>query len=147
MRVIVQRSLKSSVSVNKKIVGKIDKGLVLLVAFKKGDTEEEIDYLVKKILNLRIFEDEKGLMNKSLVDIKGNILSISQFTLYGNASNGNRPSFIDALESDKAKILYKTFNNKLKCLVPVETGIFGAEMLVNIKNDGPTTIILEKEHI
>lgn len=144
MKVIVQRSLNSSVSVDNKIVGKIAKGVVLLVGFTKGDTIKEIDYLAKKVVNLRIFDDENGVMNKSLLDINGEILSISQFTLYANTSKGNRPSYIDALNSSEALPLYNLFNEKLKEYnIKVETGIFGADMLVNINNDGPITIILE----
>ena len=144
MRVVVQRSKKSSVSVNNKIVGIIDKGLVLLVGFKQDDNIEDIDYIVKKIINLRIFEDENNLMNKSIKDVNGSILSISQFTLYGNAKKGNRPSFIEAMKYEEAEKLYCIFNKKLKeNNVKVETGIYGEDMLVNINNDGPVTIILE----
>lgn len=143
MRILVQRSLKSSVCVNNEIVGKIDKGLVLLVGFTHTDTSEDIDYLVKKVINLRIFDDENGVMNKSVLDISGSILSISQFTLYANSKKGNRPSYIDAMGGDNAKKLYDEFNNKLKEYLNVETGIFGADMKVNITNDGPVTILLE----
>ena len=143
MRVLVQRSLKSSVSVNNKIVGSIDSGLVLLVGFTDGDNSEKIDYLVKKVLNLRIFDDENGIMNKSVLDVNGSILSISQFTLYADTKKGNRPSYIDALSGDRAIKLYHEFNNKLKEYINVETGIFGADMKVNINNDGPITILLE----
>ncbi len=143
MRIVVQRSLESSVSVEQKQVGKIDKGLVLLVGFTHNDTIEDIDYMVKKVLNLRIFDDENGVMNKSVLDINGSILSISQFTLYGNAEKGNRPSYIAALGGNEATKLYDIFNNKLKEYIKVETGIFGADMKVNINNDGPVTILLE----
>ena len=143
MKILVQRSLESSVSVNNEMVGKIDKGLVLLVGFTHTDTSDDIDYLVKKVINLRIFDDENGVMNKSVLDVGGSILSISQFTLYANSKKGNRPSYIDAMGGDSAKELYDEFNNKLKQYVNVETGIFGADMKVNIINDGPVTIILE----
>ena len=143
MRVLVQRSKKSSVKVNGKIVGKIDKGLVLLVGFTNGDNNEDIDYLVNKILNLRIFDDENHIMNKSILDVKGQILSISQFTLYAQTRKGNRPSYNEALDSIKALELYKIFNEKLRQKVIVEEGIFGEEMLVNIENDGPVTIFFE----
>ena len=143
MRVLVQRSLNSSVSVNNKLVGSIDNGLVLLVGFTDRDTSNDIDYLVKKVINLRIFDDENGVMNKSILDRGGSILSISQFTLYGDTSKGNRPSYIKALSGDNAIKLYEEFNDKLKKYVKVETGIFGAEMIVNITNDGPVTIIIE----
>lgn len=144
MKVLVQRSLESSVVVDNKVVGKIDKGLVLLVGFTEGDNIKDIDYLAKKVVNLRIFDDEAGVMNKSLLDIGGSILSISQFTLYADSKKGNRPSYIKALHSSEALPLYEEFNNKLKEYnVNVETGIFGADMKVNITNDGPITIILE----
>lgn len=145
MRVVVQRSLESSVSVDSKIVGRINGGLVLLVGFTPGDTEKEIDYMVKKVLNLRIFDDEDGVMNKSILDVGGEILSISQFTLYGNAEKGNRPSYIKAMRGEDATELYDLFNKKLRENIKVETGIFGADMLVNINNNGPVTILLEKE--
>ncbi len=144
MRVIVQRSKESSVSVQGKIIGEIKKGLVILVGFTSGDDANKIDKMVKKILNLRIFDDENGVMNKSLLDIKGEILSISQFTLYANTKKGNRPSYIEALNGQEAIKLYDLFNQKLKEYVPVKTGKFGADMVVNIKNDGPVTISLEE---
>ena len=143
MRVVVQRSLNSHVSVGEKVVGEIDKGLVILVGFTENDSEKEIDYLVSKIVNLRIFDDENGVMNKSILEINGSILSISQFTLYANCKKGNRPSYIEALESKKAKPLYELFNQKLKKYCKVEEGIFGENMKVSIQNDGPITILLE----
>lgn len=144
MKVVVQRSLASSVSINNKIVGKIDKGLVLLVGFTEGDNEEIIDKMVKKIINLRIFDDENGVMNKSLLEVNGSVLSISQFTLYANTKKGNRPSYIEALNGNLASPLYDLFNKKLEEQgVIVETGVFGADMKVSITNDGPVTIILE----
>jgi len=143
MRALVQRSLHSSVSVDDKIVGKINNGLVLLVGFTLDDSEKDIDYLVKKIVNLRIFEDEDNIMNKSILDVGGEILSISQFTLYAETKKGNRPSYINALNSIDAEKLYKLFNEKLSQFVKVETGVFGADMIVSIKNDGPVTILLE----
>ncbi len=145
MRVVVQRVKKSSVKINGKIVGKSDYGYMLLVSFTEGDNEKVIDYMVNKICNLRIMDDDNGVMNKSILDIKGNILSISQFTLYGDAKKGNRPSYIKALNGEKASKLYDMFNEKLGKLVPTETGIFGSEMEVELINDGPITIILEKE--
>lgn len=147
MRVLVQRSLNSSVSVNNKIVGRIDKGLVLFVGFRNDDTLEDINYLVKKIINLRIFDDELGVMNKSLKDIDGNILSISQFTLYANTKKGNRPSYIDSMNGNEAIKLYDIFNSELrKNNIKVETGIFGSDMKVSILNDGPVTILLESRN-
>lgn len=144
MRVLVQRSLNSNVSVDNKIIGSIDKGLVLLVGFTQDDNEEKINHLVKKVINLRIFDDENGVMNKSILDVGGEILSISQFTLYGNAEKGNRPSYIKALNGEEAINLYNKFNEELGNFVKVETGKFGADMKVNIINDGPTTILLER---
>lgn len=145
MKVVVQRVLSSSVEVNNKIVGQINKGLMLLVGFTDSDTDKEIDYMVDKIINLRIFDDENGVMNKSLIDINGSILSISQFTLYADTRKGRRPSYIKALNGDKAILLYDKFNNKLKEEnIKVETGIFGADMKVSLINDGPITIMLEK---
>lgn len=146
MRIIVQRCDKAEVRVKGKIVGKINYGMMLLVSFTYGDTEKEIDYLVNKVLNLRIFDDENGVMNKSILDINGEILSISQFTLYANTSKGNRPSYIDALKGEDAIKLYDMFNEKLKSKIHTETGVFGAEMKVDFINDGPITILLEKEN-
>ena len=145
MRILVQRSLKSSVSVNNEIVGSIEKGLVLLVGFTYGDTSTDIDYLVKKVLNLRIFDDDNNIMNKSILDVGGSILSISQFTLYGDSKKGNRPSYAHALNGEEAIKLYNEFNNKLSEYIKVETGVFGADMKVNITNDGPVTIYLESK--
>lgn len=146
MRVVVQRSLKSSVSVDNKIVGNINNGLVLLVGFTYGDTEKDIDFIIKKVINLRIFDDENHIMNKSILDINGQILSISQFTLYADTKKGNRPGYSNALNSIEAEKMYKLFNEKLSAFVKVEEGIFGADMLVDISNDGPVTIILESEN-
>ena len=143
MRVLVQRSLESSVSVDYKVVGKISKGLVLLVGFHKDDTVQDIDYMIQKVLHLRIFNDEQGMMNRSILESNGEILSISQFTLYADTKKGNRPSYIEAMKSDQAKILYNLWNQKLSELIPVETGVFGADMKVSITNDGPITIMLE----
>lgn len=145
MRILVQRSLESSVSVNGEVTGNINKGLVLFVGFTLNDTIKEIDYLINKVLNLRVFDDENGVMNKSILDVHGEILSVSQFTLYADTKKGNRPSYAKALDSIKALELYKIFNERLNKYIHVETGIFGAEMLVNIKNDGPVTILLERE--
>lgn len=143
MRVLVQRSLNSSVTVENNIVGKIDSGLVIFSCFTHTDTISDIDYLVKKIVNLRIFDDDKGVMNKSILDINGSILSISQFTLYADTRKGNRPSYINAMNGEEAVRLYNIFNQKLREYVKVETGIFKSDMKVNIVNDGPVTIMLE----
>ena len=145
MRVVVQRSSNSQVVVDNNIVGKIDKGLVILVGFTEKDTIKDIEYLVKKIVNLRIFPDEAGLLNKSLLDIQGSILSISQFTLYADTKKGNRPSFTKAMARDKALELYNLFNENLRKVVPVATGVFGADMHVNINNEGPITIIIDSK--
>ena len=145
MRVLVQRSGNASVKVDGKIVGEIERGLVLLVGFTNGDTIEEVKHLAKKCVNLRIFPDEDDVMNKSLLDFGGDILSISQFTLYGDAHKGNRPSYINAMKNDEAIPLYEAFNEELRSYgVKVETGIFGADMDVSLINIGPTTIWLEK---
>lgn len=144
MKIVVQRSLKSSVKVDNKVVGSIDYGLVLLVGFTYKDNLDIIDYMVDKVLNLRIFDDENGIMNKSLLDVGGDILSISQFTLYADSRKGRRPSYVNALNGAEAIKLYDIFNEKLRSHVKVETGIFGAEMEVSITNDGPITIILER---
>ena len=145
MRVVVQRCNEASVTVDKKVVGKINDGMMLLVGFTEGDDSKIIDYMVDKVINLRIFDDENGIMNKSLIDSKGSILSVSQFTLYADASKGRRPSYVKALSGDRAINLYNEFNEKLKKQnVHVETGIFGAEMKVSLINDGPVTILLEK---
>lgn len=146
MRVIVQRVKESSVKVDGKIVGKSGYGFMILVSFTKGDNNKVIDYMVNKIVNLRIMDDENGVMNKSILDIRGSILSISQFTLYADTKKGNRPSYIKALNGEEATKLYDLFNEKLGKLVHVETGIFGAEMEVSLINDGPITIMLEKEN-
>ena len=145
MRVLVQRSGKAKVTVDEKVVGSIDSGLMLLVGFTEGDDLEAVKHLAKKVVNLRIFPDENDVMNKSLLDFGGDILSISQFTLYGDARKGNRPSYINALKNDLATPLYDAFNEELRTYgVKVETGEFGADMEISFTNIGPTTILLEK---
>ena len=144
MRVLVQRSLNSSVEVDGKTTGSIDNGLVLLVGFTEGDNIDTIKYLVKKVVNLRIFDDENGVINKSILDVGGSILSISQFTLYADTSKGNRPSYMNALGGEEATKLYDLFNKELSEYVDVSTGIFGADMKVSITNNGPVTILLER---
>lgn len=146
MKVVVQRSKYSSVTVDGKIVGQIDNGLVLLVGITKEDTLEDLEYMAKKVLNLRIFDDNNGVMNKSILDNGGSILSISQFTLCANTKKGNRPSYIDAMEPVLAKKYYLMFNEMLRESVDVSEGIFQSDMLVNINNDGPITIILESKN-
>lgn len=144
MRVLVQRSGKSFVSVCDQVVGKIEQGLVVLIGFTDGDTAEKIQYLAKKIVNLRIFPDDNGVMNKSILDYGGRILSVSQFTLYANCNKGNRPSYIEAMNNHEAIHFYELFNEELRKYVEVETGEFGADMNVSITNIGPTTIWLER---
>ena len=147
MKVVVQRVLNASVKINDKINGSINHGLVLLVGFTNGDTTSDIDYMVNKIVNLRIFDDEFGVMNKSILDVGGSILSISQFTLYADTKKGRRPSYADALKGEEATILYDLFNQKLSEFVIVETGIFGADMKVTLTNDGPVTIVMESREV
>jgi D-tyrosyl-tRNA(Tyr) deacylase len=144
MRVLVQRSGNASVTIDNETVGKIDSGLVLLVGFTEGDDLSKIEYLAKKVVNLRIFPDENDVMNKSILDYGGSILSISQFTLYADTNKGNRPSYINALRGEESTKLYDLFNEELRKYVEVETGRFGADMVVNITNIGPTTILLER---
>ena len=144
MRVLIQRSGDASVKVDDKIVGKIDQGLVVFVGFTDGDGIEEISYLAKKIVNLRIFPDEDGVMNKSILDFGGKILSVSQFTLYADCKKGNRPSYIAAMNNHEAIHFYELFNEELRKYVEVETGEFGVDMDVSITNIGPTTIWLER---
>lgn len=147
MKVVIQRSKEANVKVDNKIVGKINKGLVILVGFTQNDTEKEIEYIIDKIINLRIFDDENGVMNKSLLDVDGEILSISQFTLYADTKKGRRPSYINALNPTDAIKLYDNFNQKLKeTNINIQTGIFGADMQVSLINDGPVTIVIEKNN-
>lgn len=143
MKVVAQRSKYSKVCVDKKIVNEINSGLVLLVSFTQTDTIDNILKMVKKIANLRIFDDENGIMNKSILDVGGEILSISQFTLYADTTKGNRPSYFKALNGEEAIKLYEKFNEEMNKLVVTKPGIFGAEMEVSITNDGPITIIME----
>ena len=145
MKIVAQRSKYASVKVDNKLINEIEKGLVLLVSFTHTDTESDIDYLVKKVANIRIFDDENGVMNKSILDVNGSILSISQFTLYANTLKGNRPSYVQALGGSEAIKLYNLFNEKLNKIVETKTGIFGADMEVTLTNDGPVTIILESK--
>jgi D-aminoacyl-tRNA deacylase len=146
MKVVIQRVTKANVKIDNKIVGNINKGLVVLVGFTHNDSELDIDYIVNKIINLRIFDDENGIMNICIKDINGSILSISQFTLYANTNKGNRPNYIDSLNSNEAKPLYNLFNDKLKLNnINVEQGIFGSEMEVELVNDGPVTIIIDSK--
>lgn len=145
MKFVIQRVKNAQVDVDNKIVGKIEKGFLVLIGITHTDTKEIADYLIKKLINLRVFEDENGKMNLSLNDVNGELLLVSQFTLYADCSNGNRPSFTEAAKPDLANELYKYIINECKKKInKVETGIFGADMKVGLTNDGPVTIILEK---
>ena len=145
MKVVCQRVKEAMVRVNNEIVGSINEGLLILVGFNKEYTIKNIEEMIKKIVNLRIFNDDSGVMNLSLLDKDYSILSVSQFTLYADTKKGNRPSYINAMNGDNAKLLYEKFNEELKKYTKkVETGIFRADMKVSLINDGPVTIILEK---
>ena len=147
MRVVIQRSKEAEVAVEEKIVGKISHGFVLLVGIEDEDTQEDIDYLVRKISKMRIFEDDEGKMNLSLKEVEGEILSISQFTLFADTKKGNRPSFIQAAKPDKSITLYNAFNEGLRQEgLKVEKGIFGADMKVSLINDGPVTILIDSKN-
>ena len=147
MKAIIQRVKYAEVEVDGKCVGKIDKGFLVLLGVKKGDTKKEVEYLVKKICNMRIFEDENGKMNINIKDVNGKILVISQFTLLADCSQGNRPSFINAEKPEIANELYEYFKKLIKDeLGEVESGIFGADMKVSLLNDGPVTIDLDSEN-
>ena len=144
MKVVLQRVKNAAVEVDGKKVGEIELGLLLLIGAKKGDQEKDARYLAEKIVNLRIFEDQNGKMNRSALDTKAEILAVSQFTLYADTEKGRRPSFIEALEPEPAERLYLKLVDLLKTYgLRVKTGIFGAKMLVKILNDGPVTLILE----
>ena len=144
MRVVLQRAKEAKVTVEDKMVGQIQQGLVLLVGAKTGDSEEDVRYLVDKCVNLRIFEDQQQKMNLSALDVKAEVLVVSQFTLYGDIRKGRRPSFTDALEPQKAENLYLKFIDQIKATgLKTESGVFGAKMLVEISNWGPVTFILE----
>ena len=146
MRVVLQRSRNASVTVDGKVAGAIDKGYVLLVGITHADTEEDIAYVAKKIADLRIWEDEDGKMNRSILEVGGSILSVSQFTLYADTRKGKRPSFIEAARPEQAEPLWLAFNEQLTTHgLHVETGIFGAMMDVALVNDGPVTIIVESK--
>ena len=146
MRCVVQKVKESSVMVDGKIINEIGKGLMVLVGFTDTDTIDDIKYCVRKIVNLRVFEDENDVMNRSVIDEQGEILSISQFTLYGDVRKGNRPSYIKAFSGDKAISLYEEFNRLLNNEVPTKDGVFGADMKVSLVNDGPTTIIIDTDN-
>lgn len=146
MRVVVQRSKEASVTVEGKITGQISKGLVLLVGVTHDDTSADVEFVAEKVVNLRIFEDENQKMNHSLLDVEGQILSVSQFTLYGDCRKGRRPNFMDAARPERALEIYELFNAALRNKgIKVETGVFGAMMDVSLTNDGPVTLIIESK--
>ncbi len=146
MRVVLQRSGPATVSVDGNVTGSIDKGYVLLVGITHSDTEEDMEYVAKKIAGLRLWEDVDGKMNRSIDEVGGDILSVSQFTLYADTKKGRRPSFIEAARPEQAEPLWNYFNRKLEAAgLTVQTGIFGAMMDVELINDGPVTIIVESK--
>lgn len=146
MKVVIQRVSKANVSIQKVVSGSIASGLLLLVGFSESDTKQTFEWMIKKILNLRIFSDDSGKMNLSLLELNGEILVVSNFTLYADAKKGNRPSYIDAAKPELAKLLYNDFLTMLKesTELNVQSGEFGADMQIELLNDGPVTIILEK---
>ena len=147
MRVILQRVAHASVTVDGEIIGKIQRGFLLLVGVTHDDAMEDMEYLVRKIVQMRIFEDEEGKLNRSIQDIGGEILSVSQFTLYADTKKGNRPSFSKAAPGDVALKMFEQFNGLLRDTgIPVETGQFGADMKVELLNDGPVTILLDSKN-
>ncbi len=147
MRVVIQRVKHASCHVDGELTGSCQQGYCLFVGFQNEDGSEIIDKMIKKILNLRIFEDDNGKMNLSILDVGGTILSVSQFTLYANCKKGNRPSFTDAGKPDYANSLFEEFNHKLQKQIHCETGIFGADMKIELLNDGPVTILLDSKEI
>ena len=146
MRIVIQRVRQASVSIDGKIAGEIQQGLLLLVGICPEDGQEDIEYAVRKISQMRIFSDDADKMNLSVQDVGGQILSISQFTLYADTKKGNRPAFTGAAKPDLATALYDQFNQKLAQTVPVQTGEFGADMKVSLVNDGPVTIVLDTKN-
>ena len=146
MRVVLQRVAHASVTVDGEIIGKIQRGFLLLVGVTHDDTTEDMEYIVRKIVQMRIFEDEEGKLNRSIQDIGGEILLVSQFTLYADTKKGNRPSFSKAAPGDVALKMFEQFNGLLRDTgIPVETGQFGADMKVELLNDGPVTILLDSK--
>lgn len=146
MKIVIQRVSEASVAIEGEIVGAIQKGLLLLVGFGPEDGQEDVDYAVRKITQMRIFSDAEDKMNLSLLDIKGSILSISQFTLFANTKKGNRPAFTEAAKPEMASQLYEQFNQALSAFCLLERGVFGADMKVSLVNDGPVTIILDTKN-
>ncbi len=146
MKVVIQRSKNSQVLIDNKVYNEITNGLVVLSCFTLDDNLDDIKYIVNKIVNLRIFDDENKVMNKSILDTNGSILSISQFTLYADTKKGNRPSYIKALNGSEAIKLYDLFNTELNKYVKTLPGVFGSDMLLKIENDGPITIIIDSKN-
>ncbi|MBF0817887.1 D-aminoacyl-tRNA deacylase [Streptococcus acidominimus] len=146
MRIVIQRVREAAVTIEQQVYGQIQQGLLLLVGVGPDDGKEDVDYAVRKIAHMRIFSDEEGKMNRSVQDIGGQILSISQFTLFADTKKGNRPAFTGAAVPVLAKKLYEELNQALGAFVPVQTGIFGADMQVSLLNDGPVTILLDTKN-
>lgn len=147
MRAVIQRVSQAKVVVDDNTVGQIGKGFMILLGVHEEDTQADVDYLVGKISKLRVFEDDQQKMNRSIIDVDGKILSISQFTLFADTKKGNRPSFVQAAKPDTAILLYEAFNEGLRQAgIPVETGIFGADMKCHLVNDGPVTIIIDSQN-
>lgn len=148
MRLVIQRVKEASVTVNNELVSKVARGLLILIGIEDNDANEDVEWLSNKVVNLRIFNDENGVMNKSVKDIDGEILVVSQFTLYASTKKGNRPSYIRASKPDFAVPMYEKFCDRLKTLIdkPVKTGIFGADMKVALLNDGPVTILMDSHN-
>ena len=148
MRIVLTTVLSASVTIDNQVVGQINRGFCVLVGFTHDDTKETVDKMLDKMLSLRVFPDENGLTNLSIYDINGEILSVSQFTLYADLAKGRRPSFVNAMKPDEAKALYEYFNEQIKAKYgSVQTGVFGADMKVSSVNDGPFTVILDSKEI
>ena len=148
MRVVLTTVLNASVTIDNKVYSQIDRGFCLLVGFTHSDDQKLVDKMIDKILSLRVFADDRGLTNLSIYDVKGQIMSVSQFTLYADTSGGRRPSFVNAMKPDQARELYAYFNQQLENKFgPIATGIFGADMKVSSVNDGPFTVLLDSEEL
>ncbi len=147
MKVVIQRVSHASCTVDGEIIGQIQDGLLLLVGFNREDDASVLPKMIRKIVNMRIFGDEEGKLNRSVLDIKGEVLSISQFTLYASCKKGNRPSFIEAAPAEQARMLYDQFNALLEQEVPVQKGVFQAAMKIDLLNDGPITIVLDSREV
>lgn len=147
MKVVIQRVSHASCTVDGEIIGQIQDGLLLLVGFNREDDASVLPKMIRKIVNMRIFGDEEGKLNRSVLDTKGEVLSISQFTLYASCKKGNRPSFIEAAPAEQARMLYDQFNALLEQEVPVQKGVFQADMKIDLLNDGPITIVLDSREV